>query len=221
MSQASDVEHSTPMRRELSSQSASQSVSLNVLAAELEHLGQAYDENYQMLSGVMGEVTDLAVELFGQRKQLATAAMSELQTTMEAVTRKQQEISDHAMLDDLMERLHDLEDEKQTLILERESYALKNEQANIERKRNAEKLALLSSKNKTLSKHANENLPMLTFVRRVLVGISSATIHKRADPNIIEGFISKDSKKDVVPFECDLTKPAPTYVASIWNIIKE
>lgn len=211
----------TSTRRDGASHQAPQHLILADITAQLDQVGQGYNENFTMVSDIVDSVIDVNEQLFARRKLLVESALEMLRETKSTAARIEREDANYDEVDDLMEKLHNLEDQKHRLLLEQENMVAKNEQVNKERKQNMERLAQLSSKNKVLSKNANENLPLLTFVRKVLAAVSSVTVHKPKDPKRIEGFISKNDKQDVVPFSCSLSDPSYDYVNHIWDIVAD
>lgn len=211
----------TPIRKDMPPHQAPQNVPLEDVINQLEMVGQSYNENFTTLSETIGSVIDLNEQLFDRRKLLVESAVEKLKGSMKTTALIEREGADYDDLDELREAHHNLEEEKRRLLLELKNIKAKNEEISKDKKLNSERLAQLSSKNKALLRNENENLPMLTFIRKVLVATSSVTLHKQKDPNTIEGFVGKSDKKEVVPFSYNLSDPSCEYVKHIWDIIME
>lgn len=215
----------TSMQNAKYDQSSDPPISLSQVIAELDELTQSYESDYTELTDVMAEVSDTNQELNRERKQLLCDTRNQYISTEQERIQIDKEFANNTVADKLNTKLQQLQAEGKELINDQDDLLTLNENRKFQRQRNSEHLAELKSKMEELKRKESDLLPFLSFVRRLLVGVSSATLHKKNSSTVIEGFVGKTPQinhdADVIPFKCDLDQPPSTYVNKIWDLIEK
>lgn len=188
-------------------------------AAQLEQLATSYDQHYDDTTATFGELTDANERLFAHRTAVTQDAFDTFDEHMRAAKLAKAQCSDKDEINRLIEKLDSLSDEKQRLLLRMDEA---NEYTNrlIDEKESCESIiSQLSDKHEKLHAFQTKTLPTQTFIRKLLKGVSNATIHKKNDPGAISGFIVKNASKDLMPFECTSYNPSYKQVNDIWEVI--
>lgn len=191
----------------------------NVIA-HLDEINKTFDESYKEITELLGQIADNAVATHTDRTDRFTDLKEDLREWMERTAQAKQKSRD---VEDLLERqryVQQMEIERTDLIQEilagtEELERLK--QKNEEFKQKMEHLQQLAEALKT--KKAEE-IPTYQFLRKIFRQVSETKI-VNSDGNVLEGFVSKTEKNEVLPFRYDRTKPTFERVNDLWNKISE
>lgn len=202
-------------------------MSLEDMCAHFEQLSKMYDDNRiefmdeletacETVENLNNEMSEITAELC--ERKLAKAKRSEEMETEIKQNRKVEEYEDH---------LKKCEEEKaQLLYLKDEKYE-EREKAKVELKEVHHRMEELRAMHRQLTARGM-NIPALSYIRKILVGVSLLTFHQQENDNQenkntgnkVEGFIAKRDDSDVIPFEYDLAKENQAdYVEKTWDII--
>lgn len=204
-----------------------ENMSLEDMGAHFEQLSKMYDDNRiefmdeletacETVENLNNEMVEITAELC--ERKLAKARRSEEMETEIKQNRKVEEYEDH---------LKKCEEEKaQLLYLKDEKYE-EREKAKVVLKEARMRMDELRAMRMQLEARG-KNIPALSYIRKILVSVSSLTFHQQEDDNQenkgaankLEGFVAKLDDSDLIPFEYDLAKEDQAeYVEKTWDII--
>lgn len=224
MSYLADIDQSpmfSSIRKDRHAQHEPTTSALYDIAAQLEELAHSYDEEYKENSNVISETTDSAAFVYTARRSKVEALMTEVRNCRQASTKAKMAAEDNKKLDHLAEQLYILDEKKQALLIRADKLQESIDVLAAQKQKSDEQMAQLSEKRKQIAQETAETLPTLAFMRKLFKAVSSATIHKQTNPNVIDGFISKSDSLEIVPFCCDKNDQSFNYVNNVWTIIRE
>lgn len=188
--------------------------------AQLDEINNTFDENYKDITELLGLIADNAVATHSDRTERITELKEDFREWVERTEQVRQKSLDVESLLERQRYVQQMESERQDLIQEilagtEESERLK--QKNEEYKLKMEQLQQLAASLKTKK---DEEIPTYVFLRKIFRQVSETKI-VNSDSNMLEGFVSKTERNEVVPFRYDRTKPTFERVNDLWNKISE
>ena len=188
--------------------------------AQLDESNSIFDGSYPKITELLGLIADNAVATHSERTERITE-LRDLLTEWEARTGKAKKQSeDVESLFDKQRYVQQMETEREDLI--QEILAGTEETGRLEQKTEdlKEKMAHLEQIAESLKKKKKEEIPTYLFLRKIFCQVSATKI-VTSDSDVLEGFVSKSERKEVLPFRYDRTQPTFERVNDLWNKISE
>lgn len=222
MSYVTDFEPSplvSSMRTYSHSRTPKVTASTGDLLAELQQLGELYDDEYSENSRIISESTDSIAYLYNEWRSKCEVAMEEWRDAVRVRQEVMTSAEDREIMAQMAVELHTLDEKHQALLLQAEKGQQKVAHLQTRKLKYDKELEMVNEQRSKIAKHRTEDLQTLMYIRRLLKAVSKATVHKKSDPNVIDGFIVKPDSSSVVPFRCDDSKSSYENVNQVWDII--
>lgn len=186
----------------------------------LDEINKTFDESYIEITELLGQIADNAVATHTDRTDRITDLKEDLKEWIERTAQAKQKSLD---VEDLLERQRYV----QQMVIERrdiiqEIVAGREEMERLKEKNEEfkQKMDHLQQLAEALKTKKAEEIPTYQFLRKIFRQVSETKI-VNSDGGVLEGFVSKTERNEVLPFRYDRTKPTFERVNDLWNKISE
>lgn len=186
--------------------------------SQLTEINSTFDDNYSKITELLGLIADNAVATHSERTERITELQHDLTQWIKRAEEAKKQSDNVESLVEKQRYVQQMESERQDLIQEILAGTEETERLKRSNEEFKEKMDHLQHLAASLKKKKDEEIPTYLFLRKIFRQVSETKI-VTSDSDVLEGFVSKSERKEVLPFRYDRTKPTFERVNDLWNKI--